>query len=119
MSLTSCRIDLLQRLPYRIARGIAVNLITGCWEWTGQWSTGNGYGKIRIGKQCRVVHRVVYGILVCPLAAVDYTRQLDHLCRNRRCCNPAHLEPVTPKENTRRGHVARRDGVSLLNKIGA
>jgi hypothetical protein len=47
-----------------------------------------------------LVHRDVYEQLVGP---IPEGLVLDHLCRNRSCCNPAHLEPVTTAENVRRG----------------
>jgi hypothetical protein len=98
-----CAIRLLQTLPFRISSRIHVDTATGCWEWTGAWTTGNGYGKIKWLRKNRVVHRVVYGLLVCHDTSLNYDIHLDHMCRNRICCNPNHLEPVTPKENTRRG----------------
>ena len=55
----------------------------------------HGYGKYAD----RGAHRVVYEFLVGP---IQKGLQLDHLCRVRACVNPAHLEPVTAKENTRR-----------------
>lgn len=71
----------------------------GCWEWTGSLS-GGGYGQFRVhGKQAQV-HRFAYGLLVGP---VPEGLELDHLCRNRRCVNPAHLEPVTRSINVARG----------------
>lgn len=68
---------------------------SGCVEWVGQ-ITGGGYGRYRGW----MAHRIAYEADVGPIpAGLD----IDHLCRNRRCINPAHLEPVTRKENLRRG----------------
>ena len=80
---------------------ISVNHETGCWDWTG-YIRPDGYGLIylaEVGKQRRS-HRVVYEALV---KQIDSSLVLDHLCRNRRCCNPDHLEEVTQKENSLRG----------------
>lgn len=75
----------------------------GCWEWAGA-KNDKGYGVIRvqIGSRTRIlrVHRVVYEMLVGPIAP---GLTLDHLCRNRKCCNPADLEPVTKRVNILRG----------------
>lgn len=66
----------------------------GCWEWQG--ARQRGYGRIRSGANVLRVHRVTYEAMVGPIPdGLD----LDHLCRNRSCCNPAHLEPVTRREN--------------------
>lgn len=69
----------------------------GCVEFTGHKS--RGYGKAWDGTANRFTHRLVYEMLVGPVPA---GLELDHLCRNRACCNPSHLEPVTHQENTRR-----------------
>lgn len=78
----------------------------GCLTYTGHLDP-EGYGKIRAGsrtdgtRRTVYVHRAVYIELVGP---VPEGLQLDHLCRTRSCCNPAHLEPVTARENTLRAY---------------
>lgn len=71
----------------------------GCWQWKSLRS-GDGYGRVRHQKKDQLAHRVVYELLVGP---IPEGLTLDHLCRNRGCVRPAHLEPVTLAENTRRG----------------
>lgn len=72
---------------------------TGCWEW--QYSKSHdGYGLFGMNGLQRYAHRVVYELLV---GKIPDGLTLDHLCRNRCCVNPAHLEPVTLLENMSRG----------------
>jgi hypothetical protein len=71
-----------------------------CWEWTGGLIP-DGYGHAYVNGKSRGAHRVAYEALVGPLPV---GLQIDHLCRNRRCVNPDHMEPVTPRENTLRGY---------------
>ena len=66
----------------------------------------NGYGRVCFNGREPVVHRLVYELLV-GMIPTEYV--LDHLCRNRRCCNPEHLEPVTMRENTIRGEAVLYD----------
>lgn len=74
---------------------------TGCWEWTGRLnSNGYGWAQRGPGHQPRVVHRIIWEHT--HNAPVPHGMQLDHKCRNRKCCNPDHLEPVTASENTNR-----------------
>lgn len=72
----------------------------GCWEWTGSRTTA-GYGNIRVADgEWDYAHRIVYRWLVGPIRD---GMVIDHLCRNRGCCNPEHLEQVRQIENVRRG----------------
>ena len=85
----------------RVARRMRVNLVTGCWEWLGA-DNGKGYGITGAeGRRGSVyVHRVMYEEL---REQIPDGMVLDHLCRNRRCCNPWHVEPVTRGDNVRIG----------------
>lgn len=67
---------------------------TDCWVWLGHISP-EGYGKLRM----QYTHRLSYERFVGPIPPGLH---VDHLCRNRYCCKPEHLEPVTHAENIRR-----------------
>lgn len=92
---------------------VRVDEETGCWEWRGARKTARQYGSQPYGNfkangRVRSAHRFIYETLVGP---VPSGLELDHQCRNRLCCNPDHLEPVTHGENMRRGASARRPGL--------
>jgi hypothetical protein len=74
-----------------------------CWLWCAEINHRNGYGRYRIStSRSQLAHRFAYELLVGPIPdGLD----LDHLCRVRACVNPAHLEPVTRRENLLRGNT--------------
>jgi hypothetical protein len=69
-----------------------------CWPWPGCIS--KGYGEVWFMGKHRKAHVLAWLLLRGPIPAGF---ELDHLCRNKACCNPSHLEPVTHKENCMRG----------------
>lgn len=76
-----------------------------CWEWTGK-KDNNGYGKMYDGgsidyNKQYAAHRISWEINRGPIPT---GLTIDHLCRNRGCVNPDHLEPVTSAVNTMRGY---------------
>jgi hypothetical protein len=91
-------------LGLRLRNRIAVEPASGCWVWLGK--RAKGYGRIKVGsmhdgtRREVQAHRLVYEILIGP---IPYGLELDHLCLNRSCVNPDHVEPVTTRENLLRG----------------
>lgn len=83
--------------------------VESCWIWGGYVDPQTGYGRYTVNaaitgavEQTQVfyAHRYAWEFMHGP---VPKGLDLDHLCRNRACCNPWHLEPVTPLVNTSRG----------------
>jgi len=72
-----------------------------CWLWAVP-TRPDGYGQFSIGRSTAYAHRFAYEAAVGPIPP---GMELDHLCRVRHCVNPAHLEPVTPRENVMRGQT--------------
>lgn len=75
----------------------------GCWEWTGTRGP-TGYGSLSYRDdqgtpRTITAHRLAYLLLIGP---IPEGFEVDHLCSNRGCVRPSHLEPVTPTENKRR-----------------
>lgn len=69
-----------------------------CWPWAAGLTT-HGYGQFTVDSRPRLAHRVAYEL---THGSVPAGMDLDHLCRNRRCVNPAHLDPVTRYVNIHR-----------------
>lgn len=88
-----------------------VNHSTGCWEWTASLTTV-GYAKFFADGRLNTAHRYSYENVVGP---IPEGLQLDHLCRVRHCVNPAHLEPVTQRENLLRGKTLAAANAAKTN----
>ena len=78
--------------------------ITGCWLWAA-FVNPDGYGMVTVGSKSIRAHRQSYQLFVGP---IPDGKQLDHLCRVRRCVNPHHLEAVDGIENWRRGESSSK-----------
>jgi hypothetical protein len=83
-------------------------LSNGCWVFTDSLDK-DGYGRMRCGDKKVRTHRLSYEIFI---GSIPEGMVIDHLCRNRSCANPDHLEAVTTKENILRGET----GHILKNK---
>lgn len=81
--------------------------VDGCWLWQGAKTEGYGRVQLRKGTPIGLTHRAAYELFVGPVPAGLH---LDHLCRQRACLRPDHLEPVTTRVNTLRGV-----GLSAIN----
>lgn len=86
----------------KIVKNVSVDPVTECWSWNASTSgngRGGGYPRMKLDGHTVAVHRVMFVILN---GYIPGKKQIDHLCRNRLCVNPTHLEMVTHKENQRR-----------------
>lgn len=90
-------------LPERILASVTKDAATGCWTWARSVDR-NGYGHLHFQRRMWIAHRTAYEQFVGP---IPNGMTLDHVCRNKRCVNPAHLEPVTQLENVRRYYAAQ------------
>ena len=75
-----------------------------CWIWPGAPTKTGGYGRATVGGCQQYAHRASYEFFVGP---VPDGLEIDHLCKNRMCINPRHLEAVSHQENMRRGRFAQ------------
>ena len=83
----------------KIQKVYEVDEETGCWNWL-LFKNKKGYGTWHnLGKSGRLAHRLMYEELVGP---IPFGLTLDHLCGNKSCVNPEHMEPVTSSENSKR-----------------
>lgn len=100
----------LDALPARMQSKIQTELcpVAGltdfCWAWTGCLNS-RGYGCWAVNGKSQLTHRVAYILLV---GEIPDGLQVDHLCGNKRCCNPDHLEAVTDAVNKSRTNQARK-----------
>lgn len=100
------------RLRARIMARVEIDPVTGCYNWTGPTSgksgRGAGYPRMSLDGQTVAVHIVMWTI---EHGYIPGKKQLDHVCRNRRCVRPDnkdHVEMVTAKRNAKRREEAKR-----------
>lgn len=83
----------------------AVNENGDCWEWQ-MARNSSGYGSYMVEtRTAMLAHRYAYEQMVGP---IPEGLEIDHLCRNRGCVRPDHLEPVTHSENMRRARADKK-----------
>jgi len=109
------RLGILKGQPYKYVTGhnnvrepgpaYRVDPNTGCWIWARNKSL-DGYGLIRRSGKQQTAHRLFYER---AFGQVPAGYELDHLCQNRSCVNPDHMEPVTHAENCRRSSTVKLD----------
>jgi hypothetical protein len=93
-----------------LERMLAKRILTedGCWAWTGCHNTANGYGRVGYRGRTWYTHRLIWTL---TRGAIPDQLVIDHLCRNRICFNPEHMEVVTRRINTLRGETIVADQV--------
>jgi hypothetical protein len=87
------------KLPSRFWDKVYPEPNTSCWLW-GAYTNKKGYGQYRVRGAVNTAHREAYMALV---GGIPEAHQIDHLCRQRCCVNPSHLEAVTGIVNHLRG----------------
>jgi len=92
---------LTERDISRIWAKVAIDA-NGCWTWTA-YRFPSGYGRTAVNGSWSYTHRLMYMAFVGVIPQGWHT---DHLCRKPSCCNPAHLEAVTPRMNIHRSPIA-------------
>ena len=85
----------------------------GCWLWMG--CLRNGYGVLMVSKKAEYAHRLSYERF---RGSIPAGLDIDHLCRNRACVNPDHLEPVTRGENVRRSPITKPGMIARGIEVG-
>jgi hypothetical protein len=93
---------MVELTPNQIERFMSKIIKTNsCWEWTA-FKNRDGYGRFKLNGKMILSHRVSYELFK---EDIPDGLTIDHLCRNRDCVNPDHLEVVTHEENVKRGDI--------------
>lgn len=98
-------------LKKRFFSKVDVNDLTGCWEWTGCLNE-KGYGRLTLDRKNWKAHRASYEAFVGP---IPEGLTIDHLCRNRKCVKPEHLEAVPHRVNLMRGDTVTARNASVTH----
>jgi hypothetical protein len=91
-----CKLD----IPTKLIAYSKDDADLGCRVWTGGIKGSSGYGNVWDGEKSVSAHRLSYETFVGP---IPDGMHIDHLCRNRSCIKPSHLDVVTNAENAKRG----------------
>lgn len=94
------------RLPAEFWQHVKPDAVTGCWYWEGPINSG-GYGQFYWKGRTWLAHRLSFSRLVTP---ADDGYVIDHVCRERNCVFPGHLDLVTHKVNVQRGDARHLNG---------
>lgn len=92
----------------------------GCWNWCGALSrkaSDHPYGHLKVDGKMVYSHRLMFELHTGK--SIPEGMQIDHLCRNTKCCNPKHLELVSSRENTIRGANAKQHCINGHDWIAA
>lgn len=93
--------ELKERIEDNVLYSFNPDIQSTCWIWQGPDSgkgngMGRGYGRMSYRNKTSAVHRIAFVLWNGPLRG---KQQVDHICNNRLCCNPRHLQRVTAKKN--------------------
>lgn len=98
--------SLLEKLEARTIKG------DGCWIWTG--STSSGYGELTFNGRSIYAHRAWFEVI---RGEVPAGMVVDHICHQPLCCNPGHLQAVTPKQNNENRLGANKNSQSGIRGV--
>jgi hypothetical protein len=88
----------MEELKQKLLKRVNIDLKTNCWMWIGSKGS-RGYGRIKVEGKYQSAHRISYLVFK---GEFEKGKEIDHLCRNRLCINPSHIEQVTHLINMQR-----------------